>query len=872
VGTAMIYNNFGFMYQSLSNNNEAIKNFLIASELKKEMGDMKGVGVYYYAIGALYRVQGNYPQALKYEIAALKIQEKLGDKHDIAYAYDIIGTIYEQQENHPLALTYFTNSLKTYEEIVDKQSIVDKQGIAAEVNNIGVVYFDQHNYTEALKNELKASTMFKEIGDSGNLASNYLSIGDIYSQQGNYPEALKKYSEALKIKEKIGDKGGILESYKSLGRFYKKQGNLHEALKSESKAISLALEIDSKEQIKDVYGELAVIDAGLQNYKAAYDHEVLFKQYYDSIYNKENDKKLTSLQMQYDFDKKEQTDSIQHASENKINSLNLHKQKVLTGLGISGFILVILLLFFVYRNYTNQRKATAEMTIARQRAEQSEKFKEQFLANMSHEIRTPMNAVMGMTSLVMDSLLNEKQRFYLEGIMKSGETLLYIINDILDLSKIEAGKMEIENIDFSVSEVLEQVKQTLQHKAEEKGLQLIVDMDGKITDVRMGDPVRLNQVLMNLAGNAIKFTEKGSVAIEVKKGVSESGIRFSINDTGIGIPEDKLQTVFESFSQAKASDTRTYGGTGLGLTISKQLVELMDGKISVESKEGSGTTFSFEINFPFGSPERLKEQRSAEQIEGSILNGLKILLADDNEYNRIVTHDTLTSKANVEIKEVTNGKEAIDLLSQQDFDVVLMDVQMPLMDGYEATRFIREHFAFPKNQTPVIALTASVIRSDLDKCREAGMNDYIPKPFKASQLISVIAKVTQREIRFSVKSIPGVKNETENDKVTDLGYLKEFCEGDKERMQKYIVMFLASAPYIIDYINIALNNKDYPEIVSQMHGNKTKLVMMGMNKTKDLAAEIEMRCREGKSPDDLKEKVLTFVKQIQKAVTELKEV
>ncbi|MGA3015377.1 MAG: response regulator, partial [Bacteroidales bacterium] len=224
---------------------------------------------------------------------------------------------------------------------------------------------------------------------------------------------------------------------------------------------------------------------------------------------------------------------------------------------------------------------------------------------------------------------------------------------------------------------------------------------------------------------------------------------------------------------------------------------------------------------------------------------------------------------NVEIKEVTNGKEAIDLLSQQDFDVVLMDVQMPLMDGYEATRFIREHFAFPKNQTPVIALTASVIRSDLDKCSDAGMNDYIPKPFKSSQLISVIAKVARREIRFSEKSTPGIKNETDNNKVTDLRYLKEFCEGDKIRMQKYIDMFLASAPYIIDYINIALNNKDYPEIVSQVHGNKTKLVMMGMNEAKDLAAEIEVQCKEGKSPDDMEEKVLTFVKQIEKAVMEL---
>ena len=513
--------------------------------------------------------------------------------------------------------------------------------------------------------------------------------------------------------------------------------------------------------------KLAGINAKLQNYKEAFNNEVLFKQYYDSLYNNENEKKLTSLQMQYDFDKKQQADSIQHVNENKINSLKLHKQKEYTGLGITGFVLVVLLLFFVYRNYTNQRKATTEMAIARQRAEQSEKFKEQFLANMSHEIRTPMNAVMGMTNLVMDSSLSEKQRFYLEGIRKSGETLLHIINDILDLSKIEAGKMEMETIDFSVSEVLEQVKQTLQHKAEEKGLQLIVEKDGSAPDVLMGDPVRLNQILMNLTGNAIKFTEKGSVTVSVSgrqsTGGSQKSLSFSIIDTGIGIPEDKLRTVFESFQQSRSSDTRRFGGTGLGLTISKQLVELMDGKISVESKEGSGTTFSFEINFPAGSPERLKEQKSAEQIDGSILDGMKILLADDNEYNRIVTHDTLTSKASVDITEATNGQEAIELLSLKDFDVVLMDVQMPLMDGYEATSQIRNLKSEVRNHNiPVIALTASVIRSDLDKCREAGMNDYVPKPFKVSQLISVIAKANGREIRFVEKSILEIENETVN--------------------------------------------------------------------------------------------------------------
>jgi len=495
-----------------------------------------------------------------------------------------------------------------------------------------------------------------------------------------------------------------------------------------------------------------------------------------------------------------------------------------------------------------------------------------------------MNAVMGMTNLVLDSPLNDKQRFYLEGVRKSGETLLRIINDILDLSKIEAGKMAMETIDFSMSEVLDQVKQTLQHKAEEKGLQLIFDIDSQVPDVLMGDPVRLNQILMNLAGNAIKFTEKGSVTIaigspksEVRSLKSEAGsaatLKFSVTDTGIGIPEDKLQSVFESFSQSRTSDTRRFGGTGLGLTISKQMVELMDGKISVESLEGSGTTFSFEIACQRGSVSRLNESKSADQIEGSILDGLKILLADDNEYNRIVTSDTLRLKSKVEITEVTNGKEAVDILSQQDFDLVLMDVQMPIMDGYEATRHIREKFDPPKNEIPIIALTASVIRSDLDKCRAAGMNDYIPKPFKTSQLISVIAKATGRETRFLVKKVFEMKNETKTKPgVTDLAYLERFCEGDKIRMQKYIDMSLASAPSMVENLKASLNNNDCREVARHAHGHKAKLIMMGMHEAKELASEIEMQCRQGIGMQSIKINILKLVQQIETAVCELQTV
>ncbi|HMG14517.1 MAG TPA: two-component regulator propeller domain-containing protein, partial [Saprospiraceae bacterium] len=520
---------------------------------------------------------------------------------------------------------------------------------------------------------------------------------------------------------------------------------------------------------------------------------------------------------------------------------------------------------------------TAELREQKEIAEQSEKYKQQFLANMSHEIRTPMNAVMGMTELVLDSELNNKQRNYLEAVKKSSNNLLHIINDILDFSKIEVGKVDLEYIDFSIRDVLEQVKQTLNHKAEEKGLHLITEIDETIPDILVGDPVRLYQVLMNLAGNAVKFTERGSISIDVRCLVSDvykAGIIsliFCIIDTGIGIPQDKLQTVFESFKQAHSSDSRKYGGTGLGLSISKQLVELMGGQITIESEEEAGTTFSFTIDFKEGSLERLQQRSSAEELDGSILNGLRILLVDDNEYNRIVAKDTLESKAKVEIEEAHNGKEAVDALCKEDYDIVLMDVQMPVMDGYEATKEIRNPLSkVRKHDIPVIALTASVVRSDLDKCRAAGMNDYVLKPFKTAELISAIAKVTNRElIKGKIKKKNEANNKADNARITDLSYLNEFCWDDLSKIQKYISMFLNAAPALIEKINTALAENDCEEIASQVHGFKTKWIMMGMKESQSLAVNIEIQCRKNVFNQELKENIEALLSQINRAMIEL---
>jgi signal transduction histidine kinase/CheY-like chemotaxis protein len=885
----------------------------IALSIFEEIGDSFDVAACYHNLGCSYDLQGNYPEAIKNHYAALKIREKIGDKHGIALSNMGIGVIKNSQKNFSEALNFLFVAINICKEIGDKQ------GIAYAYLNIGDTYRGLNNYPETMKYYSSALALFTEAGYIDGIATSSLYIGEIYYILGNYPEALKSQFTALKIFQKFGDIQGISATFINIGEMYLKQKKHNSAFEYLNKALPLAIECGSLPEIKSSYRVLAAVDSATGNFKQALIHYKLFIAARDSLMNTENNNKITQQQMQYEFDKKESQTRAEQEKKNAVAEKEIQKQKLVRNGFIGGFIIVLMFAGVFFKQRNKIKKGNAALQVAKDRAEKSEQFKQQFLANMSHEIRTPMNAVMGMTSLVLNTPLKEKQKFYLEGIRKSSDTLLHIINDILDLSKIEAGKMELEKIDFSLRDTLKQVKQTLNHRAEEKGLELILDIATGIDDVVIGDPVRLNQVLINLAGNAIKFTEKGSIRIEIVPGGSatahdsETTLQFSVSDTGIGIPQEKLQTVFENFSQANASDNRKYGGTGLGLSISRQLVELMGGKISIASVEGSGTTFSFSVNFEKGSPERLDQRlASEEQVDGNILDGLSILVVDDNEYNRIVAKDTLESKAKVEVIAVESGMEAIELLKERDFDVVLMDVQMPGMNGFEATQEIRRtkdklqstnrsetEFGGAKSEMqnvnrseaelggakpemrnvnsevknpsiPVIALTASVLRTDLDKCTAAGMDGYIPKPFRASQLIIGIAQVLNIPIRAEKKSEPkSIHVPVISSGVTNLDYLTKFCEGDRARMKKYIDMFLASTPTLIEKIKIAMQNNDHAEVAGQMHGYKTKFMMMGMTAAQELASEIEIRCLHGSSTDSISSMLQNLIQQVETAVTEL---
>jgi signal transduction histidine kinase len=382
-----------------------------------------------------------------------------------------------------------------------------------------------------------------------------------------------------------------------------------------------------------------------------------------------------------------------------------------------------------------------EAMLDKEHALQSASFKQQFLANMSHEIRTPLNAVIGMTNLLIDKEPREDQVRYLNSMRLASHNLLHIINDILDISKIEAGKISFEELDFNLNEVVDNVYQTLHHKAEEKNIGFGFSIDEKLPTWIKGDPTRLAQIIINLTGNALKFTDiGGKVSIrcssEAHPDDNTVSIRFEIEDTGIGISQDQISKIFDSFTQASNETTRKYGGTGLGLAISKQLVELQNGTMNVTSTEGIGTIFHFTIPYALGVAAEADGTVQARNQEFD--QKLLILLAEDQPMNQMVAVDTLeTLFKDIVVEVANNGKEAVDMALAKKYDLVFMDVHMPEMDGYEATQLIRSGTG-PNAGTPIIALTANVIKEEIDKCIDCGMNVHLAKPFDPVRLKETI--------------------------------------------------------------------------------------------------------------------------------------
>ncbi|EHQ27717.1 ATP-binding protein [Mucilaginibacter paludis] len=482
----------------------------------------------------------------------------------------------------------------------------------------------------------------------------------------------------------------------------------------------------------------------------------------------------------------------------------------------------------IHLDITGQKRLESDLIEAKKIAEESSRAKEIFLANMSHEIRTPINAILGLSRLLTKTTQNSQQRTYTEAIIKSAENLIVIINDILDLTKIEAGQIQIENIEFNLADLIKQLEGVLRYKTEEKGLEFDATTSVHVPPVLMGDPYRINQVLLNLVGNAIKFTEKGGIEVWCKlvdqqKDVNE--IQFTVKDTGVGMEPEYLKHIFTNFSQEDASITRKHGGTGLGLSISRQLVELMGGKIHVESTKGLGTVISFTLLLPTGKIESVSQLSDGsvevKQNYRALINR-EILLVEDNEFNRLLASTILNTYGAV-VTEAWNGKIATQMVQEKNFDLIVMDVQMPVMNGFEASRYIRQTL---KSAVPIIALTANAIKGEDIKCYEAGMNEYITKPFEEKYLINLICSVLKNKPANQRGATEIKRAEGE---LYSLETLKQTAGADSAFVNRMLLMFIKQGNESLAQIDEALNEKDLVRLKALAHKIKPSVNYLKMH-------------------------------------------
>ncbi|MEQ8425309.1 MAG: ATP-binding protein, partial [Cyclobacteriaceae bacterium] len=533
----------------------------------------------------------------------------------------------------------------------------------------------------------------------------------------------------------------------------------------------------------------------------------------------------------------------------EFNSINLkHKEK------IEALILDC-------RDITQRKEDAAELLRA-------QKAKEQFLANVSHEIRTPINGIAGMATLLSQNPTGKEQSTYLNAIQSAAENLKVIINDILDLASIDSGKLNFEKIGFKIDDLLRSVVESFSVQSTQKGIELSYSLNDRVSKVLVGDPFRLKQILINLISNALKFTHEGSITIScsLEKAQAKSQfVKIDVTDTGIGIPSDKLSKIFESFSQADASVTRKYGGTGLGLTIVKQLVELQKGKVIVSSKEDLGTTFTVVIPYAIGKASEIEERSvvvNRHKAEQTSLKKLKILLVEDNDINRLYAINILKMwECEADIAE--NGYVALEKVRSNEYDIILMDIQMPVMDGFEATKAIKMSGA-PRNQIPIIALSANSSAKDREKCIAAGMNECIGKPFTPENLFSVLVKYgKQRRVNPKPQALP--KKES-----VDLNYLKKISNNNTEFINDIINSFVLNTPKALDEIKKYIEEKNWAKMEEQVHKIKPTLTMIGMPKARESAIEIEALTRSQDDNNALVKLTLSFCANLESALKEFK--
>ncbi|MBS1515641.1 MAG: response regulator [Bacteroidetes bacterium] len=750
----------------------------------------------YHFLGDYYRDEGLPVIAIDYYFSSILIYEELGLTGAVAYTNIDIGNIYFDLVKDEVARQYYEKVIN----MPDEKDVNIAKAVA--LNNIGLIYRMAKDYKKALEKFEEALAIRKKYNDESLIAHSYIYIGGIYSNLEQFENAERYLNMSLEIYKKLKDHTNTGKVIINISNLYFKKNDKEKAVRYRNDAIDLFLANEKLFAAADAMADLAeyyktdnsfdeAINSSFRAYniasdnrytsikqhslkllsdlylakddsKEAYRYLKIYDDLKDSLARQEAQRKIVNLEFSNELQRRDREMNLMK-TENKLKELTIDNQKrrnTLLLIIVIIFFILLLVIFFAFRIQRKNFKALQErnkiidesnkqieqslalLNDAKEEAEKNARIKSEFLSIMSHELRTPMNAVLGMTQVVMEENPRKDQLENLETIKTSAESLLAIINDILDYNRLESGKMQLEEKDFSLKNLMTKLFKIFSVSIKQKGLELEYMYDDNLGEGFIGDEMRIGEVISNILGNAVKFTDKGKIFVEIKKiGIKDKSslIRFTIKDTGIGIAQQNIKTIFDSFTQEKTDTTRKYGGTGLGLSIVSKLLELMNGKIYVESKVGEGSKFYFELELK-NSDKKFEPPPAVSPSLKSVINIKKILIVEDNNVNQLVMKKMLHNTG-LDIDIADNGKIGYEKVLKNKYDLIFMDLLMPEMDGYEATREIRN---FDK-EIPIIALTADVMKGVESKTKEAGMNGYLTKPVKKDELLKALSQYSIKE-------------------------------------------------------------------------------------------------------------------------------
>lgn len=800
---------------------------------------------------------GQIESALEHASRALTIFQNIKDKTGEISAYMTLGNLELLIGNDPLARSYFNKGLTMGMEmdslvvVVQIKLLLVKTYINGTDESIGIMHLQEaSDMAEKAQNHVLRTECFTALGNwynhfsAYNTALGYLELalesamqsgdeelianvmhvlGNTYLKSNQHDLAYKFFENSLRKNEALGKKDKQAVLCYELGVLKLELGQQDEALIFFRNSLTLATDIGLKEYIAKGYQVLSEVYEKNHDYENAY----RFVKLVNAI---KGVSEISELETQIQNQRILRENQALKQREDLRDEQDERKRERFSLLLV---IVILLCISMAYLFFVNQQKQKVnnELEDARISAEESEMEKEKFLTYTSHEIRTPLNAVVGVSQLLEQTTLNPKQQEYIKTIKGSANNILHIVNDVLDLSKIESGSIELALVDLPLKQLISNIINTLIFKLHNKNVSLVNDFDSNIPSNLKGDSVRVSQILLNLTDNAVKFTRSGEIRLKVellKETIKDATIKFEVSDTGKGIRQSSLKQIFKRYEQETIHTTRNYGGTGLGLPITKQLVELMGGSIEVESTYGKGTVFRFEIKFNKSKGE--EEVKKSKQIENA-----NILYVDDNQLNRELFYDLVNDSINgVNVALAEEAKSALRLLEGKNYDLILLDIQMPRINGYELAGLIRKELGISKDNTPIYALTAYTPKDIHERCENAGMNGFLSKPINLDELNKILYKEIERKVPTESEKIEKwIKGHV------NLTGLRQLVKDDRTKIIKYLKISLASFPEDLDKIKSFLDHEDWPMLGQVAHKMKSNASYMGMDEALKILNTLE---------------------------------